>query len=50
MRGLTKDWKPEVSKDEVFYETYPGFLTTKLGSMASQESLSELGKFLRGEN
>jgi len=25
-------------------------LTTKLGSMASQESLSELGKFLRGEN
>jgi histidine triad protein len=50
MRGLTKGWKPEVSKDEVFYETYPGFLTTKLGSMASQESLSELGKFLRGEN
>lgn len=50
MRGLTKDWKPEVSKEEVFYENYPGFLTTKLGSMASQEALSEVGKLLRGEN
>lgn len=49
MRGLSNDWKPEVSDEEVFYEKYPGFLTTKVGAMASQEELSALGKVLRGE-
>jgi hypothetical protein len=30
MRGLDKDWKPMEAKENVFYENYPGFLTTKM--------------------
>ncbi len=42
MWGLSEEWKPEVSNDEVFFEMYPGFLTTKVGAMASQEELASL--------
>lgn len=42
MWGLSDEWKPEVSNDEVFFEIYPGFLTTKVGAMASQEELAIL--------
>lgn len=46
MWGLSEEWKPEVSDDEVFFETYPGFLTTKVGAMASQEDLQNLTQLL----
>lgn len=42
MWGLSDEWKPEVSNDEVFFEIYPGFLTTKVGAMVSQEELAIL--------
>lgn len=42
MWGLSEEWKPEISNDEVFFEIYPGFLTTKVGAMASQEELAIL--------
>ena len=30
MRGLDKDWQPVESDEKVFYNNYPGFLTTKM--------------------
>lgn len=48
MWGLAEDRKPEVSDEEVFYENYPGFLTTKMGAMITQEELAELAGILRG--
>lgn len=49
MRWLSENWEPTVSEEEVFYQSYPGFLTTKVWAMASQEELLALGKVLRGE-
>ncbi len=44
MRGLDKDWKPMETEENVFYENYPGFLTTKMWKALSQEELANVAK------
>ncbi len=44
MRGLGKEWKPVFAGDEVFYEKYPGFLTSATGPKAKYEDLKELSE------
>ncbi len=42
MHGLSDDYKPFEVQENVYFETYPGFVTTKLGPRKSDEELREL--------
>ncbi len=39
MYGLDKNWEPNECPGHVFFETYPGFLTTKMWDQANMEEL-----------
>ncbi|MBN1634355.1 MAG: HIT domain-containing protein [Ignavibacteria bacterium] len=42
LHGLGKDFEPMIPEEKVFFEKYPGYLTTILGEMAKQEKLKEI--------
>ena len=42
MRWLDKEWKPVEAEEKVFYDIYPGFLTTKMWEALSQEELAKV--------
>ena len=44
MRGLDQERTPIEERENVFYKTYPGFLTTKMWKALSQEELAEVAK------
>ncbi len=47
MWGLSEQREPEVSSEKVFFDRYPGFLTTKVGDMASQDELAKLSDIFK---
>ena len=47
MWGLSEEREPEVSSEKVFFDCYPGFLTTKVGDMASQDELAKLSDIFK---
>ncbi|MBR9679658.1 MAG: HIT family protein [Candidatus Altiarchaeota archaeon] len=47
MHGLTDKFKPS-EQQGVFFDNYPGYITTKLGPKADMDKLSKLAKKLRG--
>ena len=44
MWNLNHEWTPIEERENVFYESYPGFLTTKMWKALSQEELAEVAK------
>jgi len=44
MHGLGQHWKATESDKRVFYEQYPGFITTKLGPAAKHAELERVAK------
>jgi len=40
--GLGKNFKAVIPEGKVFFEKYPGYITTLLGEMATQEKLKEI--------
>ena len=44
MHGLAQDWAPVVHDEEIYYNEYPGFLTTKNGPKISNEDLDAARK------
>ena len=47
MWGLSEQREPEVSPEKVFFDRYPGFLTTKVGDMAPQDELAKLADIFK---
>ena len=42
LHGLDQKFREIEAKDQVFFENYPGYLTTKLGPQANLEELQQL--------
>lgn len=49
MWGLEKERKAIEAEERVYFEQYEGYLTTKMGTMATQDELQALAALLRGE-
>ena len=47
MYGLDDEFKQIVAKDRVFFEKYPGYITTLMGPQADLKSLKELAEEIR---
>ena len=47
MHWLDADRTPDESTEKVFYDEYPGFLTTKTGEMLDQEKISSLLQIIK---
>lgn len=43
------EWREQVSKERVFFEKYPGHLTTELGPQVALEELKKLAKEIKKE-
>lgn len=44
MHGLDEEFTEMWAKDKVFFETYPGYITTQLGERADMEELKKLAE------
>ena len=42
LHGLAKDWQSNESEEKVYFQKYPGFVSTKLGPMSSSKELKEI--------
>lgn len=49
MHGVDKDFKEMWHSEKVFFEQYPGYLTTLLGPEADKAELAKLAKKIRGK-
>ena len=47
MHGLEKEFKEMVAKDKVFFDYYPGYITTQLGPPINIEELKKLALQIR---
>ncbi len=47
MYGLDDEFKQIVAKDRLFFEKYPGYVTTLMGPQADLKSLKELAEEIR---
>ncbi|PZM87447.1 MAG: diadenosine tetraphosphate hydrolase [candidate division SR1 bacterium] len=48
MWGLEKERKAIEADERVYFEQYEGYLTTKMGTMATQDELQQLSEQLKG--
>lgn len=48
MYWLGHEWNPNEVRTEVFFEEYPGYLTTQMGRAQSQEELAEVAQQIKG--
>jgi diadenosine tetraphosphate (Ap4A) HIT family hydrolase len=44
LNGLNEEWKSNESKDRVYFDKYPGFVSTKLGPLLQNKKLKEIQK------
>jgi len=49
LHGIEKHFKEMWHTDEVYFETFPGYLVTKQGPKADAEELKKLAKMIRGK-
>lgn len=49
MHGLEKEFKETWAKDKVFFDDYPGYITTQLGQKADMDTLKELAEEIKKE-
>jgi diadenosine tetraphosphate (Ap4A) HIT family hydrolase len=49
MYGLGDEFKEIIAKETVFFEKYPGYITTVLGSRADIKDLKKLAEEIRGK-
>jgi diadenosine tetraphosphate (Ap4A) HIT family hydrolase len=49
MWNLNHEWTPIEERENVFYESYPWFLTTKMWKALSQEELAEVANEILGK-
>lgn len=49
MHGLEKEFTETWAKEKVFFENYPGYITTQLGHQADLEGLKALAKDIKGK-
>lgn len=47
MHGLEKEFKEMWAKDKVFFDDYPGYLTTQMGPQADMEELKKLAEKIK---
>lgn len=42
MYGLDDQWKPAVTEEKAWFDTYPGYMTTVMGEMKAKEELDQI--------
>ncbi|MDO8486625.1 MAG: HIT family protein [Candidatus Staskawiczbacteria bacterium] len=47
MHGLAKEFKEMVAKDKVFFNDYPGYITTQMGPKVDTEELKKLAEEIK---
>ena len=47
MHGLEKEFSEMWAKEKVFFDNYPGYLTTQIGHQADMKELKELAKKIK---
>lgn len=47
LHGLEEEFKEILAEEKVFFEKYPGFVTTKMGPKADDKELEEIAKKIR---
>lgn len=47
MHGLEKEFKEMWAKEKVFFDDYPGYLTTQIGPQADMEELKKLAEKIK---
>ena len=47
LHGLDKKFKEMIAQEKVFFENYPGYLTTQIGPQADTEELKKLAEEIR---
>lgn len=48
--GLDEKFKETWAKDKVYFENYPGYISTQLGEQADPEELKKLAEEIKGKN
>ncbi len=48
MHGVTGEWKANVWWQEVFFDQYPGYLTSEMGPQADREELKKIAEEIIG--
>ncbi|MBM3206606.1 MAG: HIT domain-containing protein [Candidatus Staskawiczbacteria bacterium] len=49
MHGLEAEFKEMWAKDKVFFDEYPGYITTQLGPKANTEELKDIAQKIRAK-
>jgi hypothetical protein len=44
LHGLEKEWKEMRAKNEIFFDTYEGYISTQLGPKADIEELKKIAQ------
>lgn len=48
LHGISETWQPMLAGDKTFYQSYPGYITTKDGNKADDADLDSLREQIRG--
>lgn len=48
MHGLNKEFEEMWAKEKVFFDNYPGYITTQLGPQSTMENLKKLAEEIKG--
>ncbi|AHB41263.1 hypothetical protein P148_SR1C00001G0470 [candidate division SR1 bacterium RAAC1_SR1_1] len=47
MHGIEEDWKQNIGGEQVFFEEYPGYLTTEIGEQADFQDLANIQRQIK---
>lgn len=47
MHGIEEDWKQNIWWEQVFFEEYPGYLTTEIGEQADFQDLANIQRQIK---
>lgn len=47
MHGVEEEWQQNIWGEKVFFEKYPGYLTTEVGEQANSENLANIQKQIK---